>query len=104
MSKIGGKMTDQEKLKKLLEFAGFMEVPLTNYWCKAPEGYIFPNPPDLLHSLDAQQKYLIPVLIAKYTPEETLSLLNVWAKSLMELKDPALAFAEAVLKMMKEPK
>ena len=57
-------MTDPEKNEVLLKFAGFKDLSKlgTPYPWDAPDGSAVKEPPDFLHSLDAQAKWLWPKL------------------------------------------
>ncbi len=63
-------MTDQEKKDALLKFAGFTyrsfdykgDVYQPHKLWETPEGWCMRTPPDLLHSLDVQAKWIDPLL------------------------------------------
>ena len=90
--------TDQEKKDVLHKFAGFNDAA-----CSIPGHLIYPDGcclpgPDLLHSLDAQAKWVWP----KLTPEQLGALFVEIASALFDKRDPAEACAEAILSLIGE--
>lgn len=114
--------SEQEKLEKLLRMAGFTKCKYPSaftgvYPWRTPEGedyydYKLKQPfPDLLHSLDDQEEWLVPMLWEKgfYIELEIQDKCkaSIWNAnySLTITRDKlSEAFAEAVLKLMEDEK
>ncbi len=112
-------MTDQEKSEVLLEFAGFYpkvftassDEPTETLWSDPLDReWLIPKPPDLLHSLDAQAKWLYPKIYEVKLHQRSNIMNGQWCAEVflrtpmgcIYRDTPAEALVDALLYVIKE--